>query len=167
MDNQADNSASQLSRLNAKGALTDAEAAQKRVAEYQLSRAEEIRTSLAEMKATDVQVVLCHAPLGADYVSTVMGWGTRSDVFSLRRAALILSGHYCGGQFRLPFLGPVYLPDAGWFPGDEGVRGLSWVNGIPEYISPGLGASHAVPWQPFRLFNTPTVTRITLTSRGS
>ena len=58
--------------------------------------------------------------------------------------------------------------DAGespWFPEDSRITGLSTVNGIPQYISPGLGPSAASGLPPIRLFNTPTVTVITLTSK--
>ncbi len=82
----------------------------------------------------------------------------------------MLAGHYNGGQWRLPFLGAVKVPasagkGSGWFPGDMGVVGLSSYQGIPQYISPGLGASNAIGLPAFRLFNTPQITQITLTTR--
>ena len=43
--------------------------------------------------------------------------------------------------------------------------GLDYLSGIPQYISPGLGASDYYRWQPGRLFNSPTVTMIALTAR--
>ena len=43
--------------------------------------------------------------------------------------------------------------------------GFDYVNGIPQYISAGLGASAYYPWQPFRLFNQPEIAYVTLTAR--
>ena len=42
-------------------------------------------------------------------------------------------------------------------------KGLGYVNGVPQYISPGLGSDPHYTWQPGRLFNSPVITRITLT----
>lgn len=66
-----------------------------------------------------------------------------------------LSGHAHGGQFILPFIGPVYSPGQGLFPkyarGTKGER--------PKLIiSRGLGNSEF----PLRLFNHPEINVITL-----
>ena len=153
----------QLKHLN-KSSLSADEAAQKRVAEYELARAARIRQSISEIQAGDVQIVVSHTPLTEAYAATLMNWRSKNELFSLRRASLILAGHYCAGQWRLPFLGPVYVEEKGWFPGDEGIVGMNWIGGIPQYISPGLGANHVCAWQPFRLFNSPGITRIVLSS---
>lgn len=68
---------------------------------------------------------------------------------------LQLSGHAHGGQFILPFIGPVYSPGQGLFPkyarGTKGER--------PKLIiSRGLGNSEF----PLRLFNHPEINVITL-----
>ena len=80
---------------------------------------------------------------------------------------LILAGHYNGGQWRLPFGGAIYVPELGWFPDDEQVQGLSYLNGIPQYISPGLGSDPHYEHQPGRIFNTPVLTRIVLTRKAT
>ena len=85
----------------------------------------------------------------------------------MRYAGLILAGHYNGGQWRLPGIGAVYVPELGWFPADDEIRGLSFPAGIPQYISPGLGSDPHYPYQPGRLFNSPTLTLITLTRRAT
>ena len=118
-----------------------------------------------EILPTDIQVALTHTPLTREYVADLVSWGGKEDTFSMRYASLILAGHYNGGQWRLPFVGAVHVPELGWFPEDSKIVGLSTVNGIPQYISPGLGTSAAAGLPPIRLFNTPTVTLITLTSK--
>ena len=85
--------------------------------------------------------------------------------------SLIMSGHYNNGQCRLPYVGAIHIPQeigyqkSGWFLNDENIAGLSYVNGIPQYINYGLGASSLYPLTPFRFFNQPRITLITLTGR--
>lgn len=158
---------SRLDRLNAQTTLTADEAAEKRVAEYQVARAATIRQAQAEMKSTDIQIAVTHSPITQEYMNTMTQWNAKGTVFSLRQASLILSGHYCGGQWRLPGLGAIYVPDLGWWPNDQLVQGLSYLNGVPQYISPGLAASSYYPHQPGRLMNSPIVTCITLSARMS
>ena len=43
------------------------------------------------------------------------------------------------------------------------IQGLSTIQGVTQYISPGLGVSDAYPI-PLRMFNTPSITILTLTS---
>ena len=156
----------QLENLNTVTALTPDQVAAKRVAQYQLARVEKIRGSLREIQPTDIQIVLTHAPLNAEYAQTLRGWSERGDVFSIRQSALVLAGHLCGGQWRLPWLGAVHVPEYGWFPEDSLVTGIVWPGGVRQYISPGLGASGAYPWwQSFRLFNRPVMTKVYLTAR--
>lgn len=156
----------QLETLNGRAASLNAdEAARKRALEYELDRAERIREAKKAMKADDIQIVLSHTPLDESYVYDMMSWASKDNICSMRYATLILAGHYNGGQWRIPFLGPVYVPDLGWFPRDDKITGLSYMNGIPQYISPGLGNSDAYPNQPNRIFNTPTLTLLTLTQK--
>jgi hypothetical protein len=80
---------------------------------------------------------------------------------------LIICGHTHGGQIRIPFIGAVYIPvvssgSGGWFPRDEDTRGLSWIEGIPQYISAGLGSSSSIPFLAFRFFCPPEINMITL-----
>ena len=145
--------------------LTDAEAAQKRVAEYQLARVAEIRESVREMKAGDIQIAVSHTPISHQYAGEMMRDMDRSKVFSLRNVSLVIAGHNCAGQWRIPGVGAIYSPEYGWFPEDRLLMGLDYLSGIPQYISPGLGASSAYPYMPGRLFNSPAVTCIALTSK--
>lgn len=67
-----------------------------------------------------------------------------------------LSGHAHGGQFILPFIGPVFSPGQGLFP--KYARG-SFGNKPKLIISRGLGNSEF----PLRLFNHPEINVINLT----
>lgn len=90
-----------------------------------------------------LEVALCHKPQYFDFYS-------ESD------ADLILSGHAHGGQFRLPFIGPVLSPGQGFFP--KLAEGMHELNGTTMIVSRGLGNSRF----PFRLFNYPEVVVVTL-----
>ena len=69
---------------------------------------------------------------------------------------LVLSGHAHGGQFRLPFLGGVFVPSQGLFP--EYDSGMFYENGTSMIISRGIGNSVI----PFRINNRPEVVLIEL-----
>lgn len=155
----------QLADLAAFDILTPDQSAQKRLAEHHLARMERIRLAMDAMNEKDIQVVLSHAPLTRSYVYTMLQGVDKKEIFSLRNAAVVLAGHYAGGQWRMPWGGALYVPDYGWFPPDNLITGFDYVNGIPQYISAGLGASAYYPWQPFRLFNQPEIAYITLTAR--
>ncbi|MBE5804222.1 MAG: hypothetical protein E7316_06895 [Clostridiales bacterium] len=154
----------QLDDLSASDSLTPDQSAQKRLTEHHLARLERVRLAMSAMTEKDIQVVLTHTPLTREYVYTMLQWVDKKEIFSLRNAAVVLAGHYAGGQWRLPWGGAVYVPEYGWFPPDNLISGLDYINGIPQYISPGLAASSYYPWQPFRLFNQPEIAYITLTA---
>lgn len=158
----------QLSDLNERAtSLTADDAARIRALEYELDRIDALEELKKEFLPTDIQVVLTHTPLTGDYIADVVSWSQKEDVFSMRYASLILAGHYNGGQWRLPFAGAVYVPELGWFPDDSLVRGLSYVEGVPQHISPGLGSDPHYGNQPGRLFNGPEITRIVLTRKAT
>lgn len=154
----------QLDELSANVILTPDEAARKRVCQYQIERIARIRDVKATITENDIQIALTHTPLTKDYVSIMLDWSGKSEVFSLRHVSLVLAGHYCGGQWRIPGKGALYVPDYGFFPDDSLITGLNYLSGLPQYISPGLGASDYYTWQPGRVFNSPTVTLIALTA---
>ena len=123
------------------------------------------RTAAAQklMQSTDLQVAVNHAPLEASYIRTGLEWADQTKVFNFRQIDLVLAGHLCAGQWRLPGIGPVYVPERGWFPGDAGMMGMQRINSINQHISPGLGASEYYPL-PGRLFNIPGATLLRFTS---
>ena len=144
-------------------ALSPDDAARLRWLEYETERLTAVEETRKEFLPTDIQIVLTHTPLTADYAADVVQWTEKDQVFSLRYASLVLAGHYNGGQWRLPWGGAVYVPELGWFPEDERVTGLDYLAGIPQHISPGLGSDPHYTYQPGRLFNPPKLTRIILT----
>ena len=154
----------QIRNLNDRAtSLTADDAAKIRALEYEKQRLDSLQEMRKEFLPTDIQVVLSHTPLSREYVADLISWSGKEDLFSMRYASLILSGHYNGGQWRLPLVGVIYVPELGWFPEDTLVQGLSYQEGIPQYISPGLGADPHYTYQPGRVFNPPVMTRIVLT----
>ncbi|NLC32204.1 MAG: hypothetical protein GX781_02780 [Clostridiales bacterium] len=141
--------------------------------EYQLGILAKLDEARLEMEPDDLYVLLSHFPLDATDVAS-LHTGERLDRKSVNfpgSVSLILAGHWNNGQWRLPFIGPVYIPSGklglrGWMPGDDEVSGLATVYAVPQYISPGLGNSDAYPWwMPMRLFNRPQMTLLTLTKK--
>ncbi len=78
------------------------------------------------------------------------------DTYCSHGISLVLTGHAHGGQFRLPFLGGVLVPNQGFFP--EYDAGLFTRGDTAMYISRGLGNSIF----PLRLGNPPELVLITL-----
>ena len=151
-------------KLHAKESLTAEESAQLRVADYQLERVARIRESIASMLETDIQIAVTHVPLTESYVRDMINYTDKDQVFSLRNVSLVLAGHLCAGQLRIPFGSAVYVEGYGAFPEDSRISGLRSVVTVPQYISPGLGASGVYPIR-LRLFNSPGFTKIALTSK--
>ncbi len=146
----------QLDTLNALvGDLTSEQAAQKRNAEFQLARMERIQASVSAMKSSDIQIAVTHRPLTRAYVAAARAAAEEKKIFSMHHVSLVLAGGYCGGQWRLPGGGAIYVPDLGFFPDDHLITGMSYLDGVWQYISPGLSASDEYPFMPFRLFNSP------------
>ena len=122
-----------------------------------------IREKIAAMKEKDLQVAVSHMPLTKESLAESRAWAA-SKVFSMNRVSLILSGGYCAGQWRIPGIGAVYVPELGFFPADEKITGMSYLAGVWQHISPGLGASPDYPFMPMRLFNTPGATMLVLSA---
>ena len=154
----------QLDLLAARMTLLDADdAAVARAAEYNIGRMRRLREIRKTISPNDIQIAVTHAPLTSGYVTETIASGSQNDVFSLRNVSLVLAGHYAGGQWRLPGLGAIWVPELGFFPDDSLLMGMDYVGGIPQYISPGLAGSDFYP-MPGRLFNIPVVTTVYLTS---
>ncbi len=144
--------------------LTLDQSALLRTAEYQVARIQRIREKIATMKEKDVQIAVSHMPLTRDSFFTSRAWAT-SDIFTMKRVSLTLSGGYCAGQWRIPGMGAIWVPELGFFPPDEQLTGLNYLSGMWQHISPGLSASPDYPWfMPMRLFNAPGATMLGLTS---
>lgn len=77
--------------------------------------------------------------------------------YSVSGADLVLTGHAHGGQFRIPKIGPVYVPNQGFFP--PLAQGVHQCGKTTMVISRGLGNSAF----PQRIFNRPEIVRVVLT----
>lgn len=166
LDNTLEGYQNQLNGLNAKvEPLTADEAAVKRNAEFQIERISRIRETLGTIKATDIQVAVSHMPLTKEYVVQAKASIPEKTVLSMHHVSLVLAGGYCAGQWRIPGGGAIWAPEMGFFPEDTLITGMSYLSGVRQHISPGLGASSLYPLLPFRLFNSPAVTRLVLTTR--
>lgn len=111
-------------------------------------------TYIAKMQKTDnLTLLLCHYPTCWIHNRLLDEWDV--DV--------VFSGHEHGGQIRLPWLGGVYAPDRGFFPGhtsgvlhdQDGKRAL--------VISRGLGSTGWVP----RLNNVPEIVVVDIAAGDS
>ena len=164
MQSTLEQQADELGRRAA--SLTADDAARMRSLEYEKQRIESVKEIKKEFTTEDIQVVLTHTPLSEDYVADMIAWSEKDDAFSMRYSSLILAGHYNGGQWRIPFVGAIYVPELGWLPKDDLIQGLSYLSGIPQYISPGMGSDPHYEHQPGRIFNNPVITKITLTRKA-
>ena len=158
----------QLDGLNALPTLTADQAALQRLAVYQLDRLDRIEAAMTEMTNKDMQVCVSGMPLTQEYITTAKQNADPKAVCAMNNVDLIVAGGYCGGQWRIPGVGALYVPELGWFPEDSQVQGLNFFGGIWQYVSPGLGKGLIYPWwMGFRLFNSPAVTTITLSKNIS
>ena len=78
------------------------------------------------------------------------------DTYAESNINLVLSGHYHGGQFRIPFIGGVIAPGAGLIP--EYTEGTFTKNQTTMVVSRGLGNSVI----PVRINNRPEVVVVRL-----
>ena len=106
-----------------------------------------------ETEDEDIKIVLTHYPRDKRYYEEV-------SVGNLPDYDLVISGHYHGGQYRIPFLGAIFIPNTNpygtrFFPKQEEVSGLTEWGGYKQYVSRGLGASGDYKILRFRLFNIP------------
>ena len=127
--------------------------------------------AMRQMKQEDVHIAVSHFPPTKEYIEVTQQLYT-GDEFQyeyLPTVDLVLAGHYCGGGWKLPFVGALYVPNTfldrrGWFPAQEDVQGIKRLGSTQLYTSPGLSVTDAL-WLPnFRLFNSPTITILTFTS---
>lgn len=121
---------------------------------------------LKEIKPTDTVIAVMHHPPGKEQLVEI---AQSAREHNTPVPSLFLAGQFNNGQARLPGLGPIFVPPladgtGGYFPGDEGISGLSITQGLAVYISPGLGTSGYYPI-PLRLFNRPTMTLVRLTQK--
>ncbi len=135
--------------------------------DYRYQLMQKLYDAEINMATTDLHIALSHEPPAEDFIYT--SESHKVDERYLLTPELILAGHYCNGVWRLPFLGALYVPDktlprGGWFPAQSAICGLSSVDETQMYITGGMSNNGAVPLMPFRLFNSPQISLLTLTS---
>lgn len=135
---------------------------------YRTRLAQQLYDAQRAMNAADIHISLAHEPPADAFIYTSEDHDPANERF-LYSPELILAGHFCGGVWRVPGVGAFYVPDrtmdrGGWFPKQDDVAGLSVVGDTQLYITRGLSTSGSVPLMPFRLFNEPEISVITLTS---
>ena len=138
------------------------------ITSYRKKLAQQLYEAQRSMSANDIHISLAHEVPSDEYIYTSVDHKDSSERF-LPSPELIVAGHYCGGVWRLPFIGAFYVPDktlprGGWFPEQTQVSGLSEVSETQKYITRGLSTSGSVPLMHFRLFNSPEISVLTLTS---
>ncbi len=111
-----------------------------------LGQTADLQIALHDVPEDEATVLLVHEPDYADHVS-------RFPV------DLQLSGHSHGGQVRLPYMNPLYLPDMA----KKYVWGLYRIGGLTLYTNPGLGTVGL----PVRLNCPPEITLVTLRPAAS
>lgn len=138
------------------------------VTTYRRKLAQQLYDAQRTMSATDIHISLAHELPSDDFIYTSEDHDPQSERF-LDSPELLLAGHYCGGVWRLPLIGAIYVPDktlprGGWFPEKGKVSGLSVVGETQVYVTRGMSTNGSVPLMPFRLFNPPEISLLTLTS---
>lgn len=79
------------------------------------------------------KILLSHIP------TAWLDWGLMDDY----PVDLVLTGHYHGGQVRLPLIGGLVAPYVGWFP--EYTEGMYVGEKATVILSTGLGSSPGIP----------------------
>lgn len=104
---------------------------------------------LKDFQDTDAyKILLTHMPFAWYRTGSLDFWD----------ADLVLAGHTHGGQIRFPFIGGLYAPDLGWFPGQE--CGLYYSDDKEKVmvLSRGLGCTERIP----RFHNVPEMVTINI-----
>ena len=135
--------------------------------DYRYQLMQKLYEAELNIATTDLHIALAHEPPSEEFIYTSESHSV--DERFLLPPELVLAGHYCNGVWRLPFLGALYVPDkslprGGWFPAQSQICGLSGVDETQMYITGGMSNNGAVPLMPFRLFNAPQISLLTLTS---
>ncbi len=139
--------------------------------EYQMDVIKRSNEAKLQMLSSDVYICLTHEPYTSTFIDTQKDALHASAAVSFESISLVLSGHYCNGQFRLPFVGAVWAPkewalsNSGFFPDNNRISGLKIVHGITQYINPGLSTSNVYPLFPVRFYNAPSVSVLSFTTK--
>lgn len=107
----------------------------------------------------DIRIAITHYPRSENFYENIAK-------YVIPKYDLVIAGHYHGGQWRIPLVGALFIPDINGdgrsvFPKQEAVSGLTTWGRYNQYVSRGLGAS-GNKFLRFRLFNKPEINVITL-----
>ena len=137
---------------------------------YRRQIAEKTYAAYNSMKSSDMLIALSHQIPDDEFIRAT-ATHTESEGKFLREPSLIVAGHNCGGVWQLPLIRQaIYVPNrllprGGWFPSREDTRGASVIGDCQVYITGGLSTTSSVAVFPFRLFNPPEVSVLTLTAK--
>ncbi len=131
---------------------------------YRIEALERTVIAMKQMTDKDLQIAVNHTPLDTDYIRESLEWAGQEHPFNFRSIQLLLCGDLCGGGWRLPGGGALYVKERGWLPDDDGLVGMQRVNSLNQYISPGISAPES-QLLPGRAFNPPAVTLLKFTAR--
>lgn len=139
--------------------------------DWRYRQIQKLDEAVRQMNSEDTHIALSHYPPSQEYIDITQDLGAQEEepYTYLPAVDLVLAGHYCGGGWKLPFIGALYVPNSllprhGWLPAQEEVQGLRTLGSTQLYTSPGLSVTDRIFLPNFRLFNPPTITLITLTS---
>ena len=120
------------------------------------------------VSVNDLIIMLSHEVPSDSQLTVAQGAKTDAQKKNFFPAPdIVLAGHYCGGEWKLPLLGTLYvdssiLPRYGWFPDEKYVQGQRSLGGTTIYTTQGLG-NNAETILRGRLNNPPRMTIVTLT----
>lgn len=135
---------------------------------YRYSIMSKTEEKLLTYNAQDIIIMLSHEVPTDSQIYVSQDALTQEELKSYYPAPdLILSGHFCGGEWHVPGIGAFHISSRmsaryGWFPNQKYVSGTRSVGGTMVYTSPGLSVTDDT-LLPFRLMNPPKITLITLT----
>ena len=136
---------------------------------YRYALAQKFYEAANSISSSDRLICLSHIVPNDQFIESA-ALHDSDDGLYLSEPELIVSGHYCGGVWKIPGLGAFYapnrmLPRYGWFPAKEDVNGLSKVGESQVYLTGGLSTNSDLPLLFFRAFNDPEITLLTLTAK--